>query len=769
MAASVVQSKVGAQNTGLATVAATWNTAATAGNLLIIAVGADDYAATPPTGFTQSTGCKQETFLGSYLWWKVAAGGETSVNYTIGSASPSCWITAEISGLTSTPYDTSNGQFQQSASSSYTTPAITPSTGDRYLLAAMGFSNSNAFTSVDTWLNSFTEIQEINTTLGSGTRDQIGLASRSVTGNGSTTFSSGATSTSTGTPQSQTGIIIAFLVAAAGTNAPATEATATGTANSPVAATGGNAPEAAGLGTAFGALVAVTIAATEATATGTADAGLAAAGGNATEATGLGTANNPTTTGAATAAATEATGTGAADSPTASVAVNAGAATATGSAAGPLAGGVLFTTETPSLADQSDGTPGITTATTLRFAVAGQIVAVRFYATATVGGTYTAQVYEVTSGDPPGGGTLLASKALGSAPAAGDWNAIALDTPVTVTPSTVLYRVGVHNDAGRYVTTQNFFSADLVNGAITADADQDNPVGLGTQRQGTFEVNAAPAYPTDFSNASNYFVDVVFAQSATADATAGQAAGTGTADNPTIAATAAPGEAAGTGTAEWDAGSSISLDLVADNPVDGLGIAYDATVSTAATTDAPATEATATGTAATPAAVVGVPALEATGTGTATSPAAAVTADPAEATAAGTAIGPTVSVSGTTNAPAAEAVGAGTADNPAADAGALPTEATAAGAAYNPTVSTVPQTTANAGTADGLGLAIDPVAAVQVLAAAAAAVAAAENATGLIGGNGAAFAGVAVGTGSAHTPRGRRITPRPFTGITYRP
>ena len=88
---TVVQTKTG--NSTLATTAATWNTSATAGNLLIILVASDDYNATPPTGFTESTGCGQESFLGHYLWWKVAAGGETSVNYTIGSAVISAWAT----------------------------------------------------------------------------------------------------------------------------------------------------------------------------------------------------------------------------------------------------------------------------------------------------------------------------------------------------------------------------------------------------------------------------------------------------------------------------------------------------------------------------------------------------------------------------------------------------------------------------------------------------------------------------------------------------
>lgn len=224
MAASIVQSKSAAQNTGLATVSVTWDTPATAGNLLYITIASDDYrtAGGTPSGFTQSTGCGQETFHGHYVWWKVATGGETSVSYTIGSASPSCWITAEISGLESSPLDTSNGQLVQASGDSYTTPTITPTTGDRFLMASMAFSKTNSFTGMDTWLNSFSEFQDIFTTLGSGTRDHVGAATRSVTGDGSTGFSSGSTSAGTGTPTARSGIIIAFKVAgaAAATSAP---------------------------------------------------------------------------------------------------------------------------------------------------------------------------------------------------------------------------------------------------------------------------------------------------------------------------------------------------------------------------------------------------------------------------------------------------------------------------------------------------------------------------------------------------------------------
>lgn len=222
MAATLAESNQAAQNTALATVTVNHGTAS-AGDLLILTVGADAYRTTGGAGRPESsgyqlvTGGAQETFLGHYVWFKAAAGGETSVQYTLGSAAPSCWHFERWTGLDPTaPHDISNGTFIQASSTSMTTPSITPSAGERLLIAVVGFALNNAFTSVDSWLNSFTEVGEANTTLGSGTRDMIGAASRTVTADGVTSYSSGATATASGTPQARTGIIASFKVAAAG-------------------------------------------------------------------------------------------------------------------------------------------------------------------------------------------------------------------------------------------------------------------------------------------------------------------------------------------------------------------------------------------------------------------------------------------------------------------------------------------------------------------------------------------------------------------------
>src|ERR1051325_5055913 len=215
------------------------------------------------------------------------------------------------------------------------------------------------------------------------------------------------------------------------------------------------------------------------------------------------------------------------------VTITAGAAEVAAAANSPVAVVPhLFTTQTPTSADNSDGTPGITTATTVQFAIAGYITAVRWYCTSNNGGTWTGAVWQVDLGDSPGpgAGTLLASKTHPTAPTGGTWNLITLDTPVAVTPG-VLYRIGVHSSDGRYVATGAFFGGTpLANGEITAHAGNADPIGLGAMKQGAFIIDASLTYPTASFNNTNYFVDVAFALEAPNGTTAAAGAANVVAD-----------------------------------------------------------------------------------------------------------------------------------------------------------------------------------------------------------------------------------------------
>jgi hypothetical protein len=169
----------------------------------------------------------------------------------------------------------------------------------------------------------------------------------------------------------------------------------------------------------------------------------------------------------------------------------------------------LYTTQTPSSTNNSDGAPGITRGMYVTFAADGVVSGIRFFATTTVSGVYSGALWQTVTSDPnTGGGALLASKVMGTVPTPGVWNSILFDTPVNVTAGTP-YRVGAFSGDGRYVATAHLFDGPIVNGNITAPANG-SPLLGGTANQNQFIINATLAYPTGQFNATGYFVDVLF-------------------------------------------------------------------------------------------------------------------------------------------------------------------------------------------------------------------------------------------------------------------
>lgn len=409
----------------------------------------------------------------------------------------------------------------------------------------------------------------------------------------------------------------------------------------------------------------------------------------------------------------------------------------------------LYTGQTPALPDNSDGTPGITTATSVAFDVGGLVNGIRFYSTTTVSGTYIGALWEITREDDGAGtGTLLASKTMGGSPAGGGWNTITFDTPVTVTVGKT-YRAGLFNDAGRYVATSGFFASPLTNGDIIAPEHNSALLG-GALWQGTFTINAALSYPTSSAGSASYFVDVDFSAVAVVDAAEATgtgtafdaqvaltpvpaaAAGTGAAFDPLVAVAVTPAEAAGTGTAFWDAGSSISLDLIMDTAVEGFGTAYDAVASTASAASPTPAEAAGTGTAYGPAVSVGVNAGAAAGVGTAEWDAGSsisldlVMDNPV--TGAGQAFDAIVSTSQNVAVVALEALGTGAAYDALAALGVAAVEATGTGSAFDAVASGASGTAVAADVASGSGVAYDPAIDIQVYAGTACGVGAAYGA-----------------------------------------
>lgn len=215
MAASIVQFAKGT-STSAVTSGIGFASAPASGNVIVLGFSADDYNGTPDSGWTQSAEMEQQGFLGHYLWHRVSDGGN-SFQYTIGSGTNSAWVLLEIAGLdTGDLVDDSQGAVTNSFATTYTTPNITPSTGDRLLLALLGKSTTANDQSPDWtgWTNSFTHIASSGPASASGSYNACSFAYREVTGDGSTAYNTNAGNGTGG--DAFAGEIISFKIAAGG-------------------------------------------------------------------------------------------------------------------------------------------------------------------------------------------------------------------------------------------------------------------------------------------------------------------------------------------------------------------------------------------------------------------------------------------------------------------------------------------------------------------------------------------------------------------------
>jgi hypothetical protein len=215
VAATIVQTAKGTST--LATVTAAFATAPTNGNVVILAFAADDYNGTPNAGWNQRTDMEQQTYHGGYVWDRVQSGGGNSFQYTIGSATNSSWVLLEISGLDASYYDVSVGNFVQSYATTLASSNLTPTAGDRLILAFFGASSDGPhsdFTGNLSASNSFTHVVSSGPSLVNNS-DFIGCAQLAVTANGSTAYNT--TGTIPDDSQSRSAMLISLKVATGGT------------------------------------------------------------------------------------------------------------------------------------------------------------------------------------------------------------------------------------------------------------------------------------------------------------------------------------------------------------------------------------------------------------------------------------------------------------------------------------------------------------------------------------------------------------------------
>jgi len=127
-------------------------------------------------------------------------------------------------------------------------------------------------------------------------------------------------------------------------------------------------------------------------------------------------------------------------------------------------------------------------------ASSGFITGVRFYKEADNTGSHIGSLW--TSA-----GALLASGTFSSETASG-WQELDFSSPVAVTAGTT-YVASYHTSTGHYALTANGLASAVTNGPLTALASG-----------GVYAYGSANALPSSSFNASNYWVDVVYSQSA---------------------------------------------------------------------------------------------------------------------------------------------------------------------------------------------------------------------------------------------------------------
>lgn len=189
----LVQSAEGTSSDAATTIA--FASVPAAGNLIVLGWSGEAYSyfGTPDAGWTQATTSRGDN--SAYIWWRIADGSTNSFTYTMASAARSVWTMAEFSGLDQ--IDVAAMDYQLiSLNNLVTSPAITPTTGERLIVAYLAASdsgpNANSDDDFTAWLNGFTHIRSVGFTSGA-VATMGGLAYRIVDGDDSTAYSTGAT------------------------------------------------------------------------------------------------------------------------------------------------------------------------------------------------------------------------------------------------------------------------------------------------------------------------------------------------------------------------------------------------------------------------------------------------------------------------------------------------------------------------------------------------------------------------------------------------
>ncbi|MGD9721386.1 MAG: TIGR03790 family protein [Pirellulales bacterium] len=171
---------------------------------------------------------------------------------------------------------------------------------------------------------------------------------------------------------------------------------------------------------------------------------------------------------------------------------NALAADVTSSFTTVAAGGSLWNAgTTPAVLDGGDG-QSVELGVKFSSQVNGYITGIKFYKSAGNTGVHTASLWTAS-------GQLLATATFTSETASG-WQQVNFASPLAITAGAT-YVASYHTNTGHYSLTRSYFSAPYSSGLLQV------PVNGGVYRYGN------SAFPTSSYQATNYWVDVVFASS----------------------------------------------------------------------------------------------------------------------------------------------------------------------------------------------------------------------------------------------------------------
>src|SRR5262249_47309403 len=148
----------------------------------------------------------------------------------------------------------------------------------------------------------------------------------------------------------------------------------------------------------------------------------------------------------------------------------------------------------PSGAVDAADTSAVTLGVRVQPGASGFITGVRFYKEVDNTGTHIGSLWSST-------GTLLATGTFSNETASG-WQELDFSSPVPVTAGTT-YVASYFTSTGHYALTSNGLASAVTNGPLTALASG-----------GVYAYGSGNAFPSNTFNASNYWVDAVYSQSA---------------------------------------------------------------------------------------------------------------------------------------------------------------------------------------------------------------------------------------------------------------